>query len=294
MYADIFAVIAPILFCALIGFIWARTRQPFNQEFVSQLVLWVGSPCLIIGTLGKVDVSAAELADVGIAVLMMLVSTVCLSLLALKLLKLPVRAFLNSLVFPNTGNMGLPLAMFAFGEQGLALALAIFILVSFSHFSLGVAFLSGSSPIRGSLRSPIVYAGALAMLLILTDSTLPLWLGNTVSLLGQISIPLMIFTLGVSLASLRVEDVKRSTVLAVLRLGIGFAVGLAVCEVLDLQGAMRGAVLIQSGMPVAVFNYLLALRYQQKPQAVAGIVVISTLISFITLPLLLWIAMSPI
>jgi predicted permease len=293
MYADIFAVIAPILFCALIGFIWARTRQPFNQEFVSQLVLWVGSPCLIIGTLGKVDVSAAELAEVAIAVLLMLVSTVCLSLLALKLLNLPVRAFLNSLVFPNTGNMGLPLAMFAFGEQGLALALAIFILVSFSHFSLGVAFLSGGSPIRGSLRSPIVYAGALAMLLILTGYKLPLWLGNTVSLLGQISIPLMIFTLGVSLASLQVGDVKRSTVLALLRLGIGFAVGLAICEGLDLQGAMRGAVLIQSGMPVAVFNYLLALRYQQQPQAVAGVVVISTLISFITLPALLWLAMSP-
>lgn len=293
MYADIFAVIAPILFCSLIGFIWARTRQPFNQEFVSQLVLWVGSPCLIVGTLGKVDVTPAQLGDVAVAVALMLGLTLLTGLIALRVLQLPARAFLNALLFPNTGNMGLPLALFAFGEQGLALALAIFILVSFSHFSLGVAFLSGHSPLRGSLRSPIVYAGALAMLLIVTGIKLPLWLGNTISLLGQISIPLMIFTLGVSLASLRVDDVKRSTVLALLRLGIGFAVGWLVCELLDLQGVLRGALLIQSGMPVAVFNYLLALRYQQQPQAVAGVVVISTLISFITLPALLWLAMSP-
>jgi predicted permease len=293
MYANIFAVIAPILFCALIGFIWARTKQPFNQEFVSQLVLWVGSPCLIIGTLSKVSVSADELANVALAVAMMLSITVLLSWLMLKLFKLPVQPFLNSLVFPNTGNMGLPLALFAFGEQGLALALAIFILVSFSHFSLGVAFLSGNSPIKGSLQSPIVYAGALAMLMILTGIHLPLWISNTVSLLGQISIPLMIFTLGISLASLKVVDIKRSAVLSCLRLLIGFGVGYAICLVLNLQGVMRGALLIQSSMPVAVFNYLLALRYQQQPQAVAGVVVLSTLMSFVLLPVLLWFVMVP-
>lgn len=292
MYADIFAVIAPILFCALIGFIWARTRQPFNQEFVSQLVLWVGSPCLIIGTLTKVRVTPAELQNVALAVAMMLIVTLLLSLLVLKLLKLPAQAFVNSLVFPNTGNMGLPLALFAFGEQGLAMALAIFILVSFSHFSFGVAFLSGNSALKGSLRSPIVYAGGLAMLLILTGLSLPLWVSNTVSLLGQISIPLMIFTLGTSLASLQVADVKRSSLLAVLRLVIGFAVGVAVCETFDLQGVMRGAVMIQSSMPVAVFNYLLALQYQQQPNAVAGVVVMSTLMSFITLPALMWFVMA--
>lgn len=293
MYADIFAVIAPILFCALIGVMWARTNQPFNHEFVSQFVLWVSSPCLIIGTLGEVEISIQQLRDVAIAIAVMLISTTLISLIALRLLNLPIRAFLNSLVFPNTGNMGLPLAFFAFGEEGLAIALAMFILISFSHFSLGVAFLSGHSAIRGSLRSPIVYSGAFAMLLIFTGIKLPLWVSNTVSLLGQVSIPLMIFTLGISLASLRVKDIKSSAILAFLRLLIGFVVGWGICEWLDLEGAMRGALLIQSTMPVAVFNYLLALRYQQQPQAIAGVVVISTIMSFVTLPALMWLIMSP-
>jgi len=65
-------------------------------------------------------------------------------------------------------------------------------------------------------------------------------------------------------------------------------VGLLVVSMLDLSGTEKGVVLLQASMPVAVFNYLFAERYQRAPEAVAGMVVMSTLLSFITIPALLW------
>ena len=121
----------------------------------------------------------------------------------------------------------------------------------------------------------------------LTETRLPLWLENSFTLLGSFTIPLMLLTLGVSLAQLQVKDFARSGWLAVARLSIGLMVGLAIAELMGLEGVIRNVVIIQSTMPAAVFNYLMAKRYQQSPEAVAGLVVMSTLLSFATLPLLL-------
>ena len=107
-------------------------------------------------------------------------------------------------------------------------------------------------------------------------------------MIGDISIPLMLIALGVSLAGINRKYAIKALGLGALRLMIGFAVGWLVSELLGLTGTLRGVLIIQSTMPVAVFNYLLAIRYHKSPEEVAGAVVISTLLSFATLPGLLW------
>lgn len=288
MLTEIFAIIAPIFICAALGYGWARSGTPFESQFVSRLVMNIGAPCLIVGTLGKVDMPASHFIETVTAAVLVMVITGLLAIVLCRVMGLSQRAYLTSLVFPNTGNMGLPLSFFAFGEEGLAVALGLFLVKSLAHFSIGVALVSGSSNWRDSLRSPIVAAGLLTAVLIFTGWQLPQWLQNTVSLLGDFSIPLMLITLGVSLAQLRVRDFTLSCGLGVARLLIGFGAGFAVAELLSLEGAMRGVVIIQSTMPAAVFNYLLAQRYGQSPEAVAGLVVASTALSFVTLPTLLW------
>jgi hypothetical protein len=145
-------------------------------------------------------------------------------------------------------------------------------------------------PLRSLFASPVFYAALLAVVLILTQWKLPLWISNTVGILGDMSIPLMLISLGVSLARLQVKSLSRALLYSVLRLGIGFSVGCLLVSLFALDGLARGVVLIQFSMPAAVFNYLLADRYGQSPQEVAGFVIVSTLISFLTLPLLLWFA----
>jgi hypothetical protein len=122
----------------------------------------------------------------------------------------------------------------------------------------------------------------------LTGTTPPKWIDTTTELLGGIVIPMMLITLGISLARLGVKSIPRSLGLSVLRLAMGFAVGIGVGAALGLEGTAREVLIVQSSMPVAVFNYLFALRYNTAPEEVAGMVLISTVLSFVTLPLLLW------
>ncbi|MBK6511719.1 MAG: AEC family transporter [Haliea sp.] len=139
-----------------------------------------------------------------------------------------------------------------------------------------------------ALRSPVVYAGLLSVLLIAFDWQLPAWLQNTVSMLGNLSIPLMLLALGVSLAGINRKYALKALKLGSLRLLLGFGAGWLVAEILGLTGVLRGVLIIQATMPVAVFNYLLAVRYRKSPEEVAGAVMVSTLLSFATLPALLW------
>ena len=210
MYGEIFTIIAPVFLCALIGYGWGRSGRVYQTEFVTNLVMGIGAPCLIVGTLSTVALPAANFNRLLLATVMVMSITLVVSALLCRLVGLSLRTYLPSLSFPNSGNIGLPLCLFAFGEEGLALGLGIFLVMSLVHFSLGLALVSGKSLWRGMLRSPIVYASLLAAAIVYLQWQLPPWLGNTLKLLGDMSIPLMLITLGVSLARLRVTDVATS------------------------------------------------------------------------------------
>ena len=288
MIADLFTIIAPVLIAAGIGFGWGRFGRDFDVEFVTSLVTGVGAPCLIFHTLANLSVGAGEfLTMVGAAVVVLSLSA-GIGTVVLRAAGLPVRAFLPSLVFANTGNMGLPLSSLAFGEAGLALAIGIFALSAVAQFTVGAAISSGRLSLGVLARVPLLYALPPALAFMLTGAKPPAWLNATTELIGLMTIPLMLITLGVSLAKLAVASLPRSLGLSVLRLLLGFALGVGVAYLFRLEGAARGVLIVQSSMPVAVFNYLFAQRYRRAPEEVAGLVVISTALSFLTLPMLLW------
>lgn len=291
MLLTLWNIIAPVLFCAGLGYFWSRAGKPFDTQMVTSLVTTVTTPCLIVATLGKTDLDMAALTQVGGIALLVMVCTLALATVAIKLSGQPFRVFLPSLSFPNTGNMGIPLCMLAFGDAGLALSLAWMMIYSVGHFSLGMAIVSGQGFSLSLLRHPILLSVFLAVAMVGFKLSLPTWLYNTVSLIGDLTIPLMLITLGVSLSQLKVHHVGKGAGFAALRLLIGFAVGLAVVESLELEGPLRGVALIESTMPVAVFNYLLAKAYQRGEEEVAAMVVFSTLMAFLMLPFLLTLAL---
>jgi len=210
-----------------------------------------------------------------------------IGVVALRLARLPLRSFLPALVFPNAGNMGLPLCLFAFGEAGLALAIVFFVVSATLNFSLGASVAAGSFEIGRLLRMPLIYAVATSLVVLAAGIPVPSWAANGLELIGGLTIPLMLIALGVSLARLKTVALARSLALALVRLVGGLVVGLAVGWALDLSPVARGVLAVQSAMPVAVFNYLFAELYRREPVEVAGMIVVSTVISFVTLPLLL-------
>ena len=288
MLTDLFSIIAPVFVCAAIGYVWKRQDRPFDSDFVINLTTNIGTPCLVFATLLTVEMDAVALRDMALASFVTFVAFAVVAWAVLKAAGLSQRAFWPSQVFANYGNMGLPLCLLAFGEQGLALAIVYFTIGVVLLFTIGYAVAAGAMSVQRLVRLPLLYAVAASLAFILLDQEPPVWVMSTTKLIGDITIPLMLIALGVSLAGLEVTSFTRSLLLSLLRLVMGFAVGVVTAWAFGLEGAARGVLILESAMPSAVFAYLFAARYDTKPGEVAGVVMMSTMISFATLPALLW------
>ena len=287
MIFHLLTIIAPVFFGVAFGFVWSRLDKPFDTEFVTSLVFNLGTPLLIFSTLTKLDTDPRAFADLAMVMVVALFLFLIISFLVLKVFGLDQRTYLSAIMIPNTGNIGIPLCFLAFGELGLAFAIIVYTIVSLTQFTLGVAIAAGSFSLMELAKNSLIYAVLAALLVMVTDYQLPNWLANTVHIFSQFAIPLMLIMLGVSIAKLKVTRLRRNLVLSCVRLTMGLSVGLFVSHLFGLEGVARGVVVLECSMPAAVFNYMLAMRYENSPEEVAGLVVTSTLFSFATLPLLL-------
>jgi len=288
MLLDILAVIAPVFICAMIGFGWIKLGHNFDTPFVSLLVTTIGAPCLIFSTFMEVDIDMQAFNTMAGATVAAMLCFGLIGTVVLKAAGLDLRAFLFSQMFPNVGNMGLPLCLLAFGDEGLALGLTYFMVNIVFGFTFGASLTSGKLSFRELLKNPMFFTVLITLAFLFTGSKPPDWIQNTTKLLGGLTIPMMLIALGVSLGRFKITSLKRSVALSALRLGMGFVIGVATATVLGLEGTARGILIMQSSMPIAVFSYLFAVRYNRQPEEVAGTVVLSTIMSFLLLPALLW------
>jgi len=287
MFEVLLPIIAPILISVGLGWGWVKSGRSMNISAVNTMVTNLGAPCLVFSSLARLSVSSAALADMALATALAVAVFLAVGAVILRLARLSLPVYLPSLAFTNCGNMGLPLSLFAFGQMGLDLAAAYFAVSMVVMMVLGLWLVSGEPTPKKALTMPLPYAVAAALAFRAAEVEVPAWLYNSTDLLGGMTVPLMLLTLGVSLASMRVVGVRRALALAVLRLAMGAAVGVAVAALFDFDGVARGVLIIQCAMPPAVFNYLFAQNYDRKPEETASVILISTLISFLTLPLLL-------
>ena len=288
MIETILTAIAPVILTALIGYFWTRSGRSIEATGLTQIVTEIGTPCLVFSTFAKMSVPAGAFAATAAASLTILIGFLVVAALVLKVSGLSLRTYLPSMAFPNTGNLGIPLALYAFGSEGLAYAIVFLCFTSVMNFTIGQAIAAGTMSWRAIAKMPIIYAVALGLAVTETNIAVPQFLANTISLLGSITVPLMLLMLGVSLGSLRVAAFPRAFMLSLLRIGMGAGLGFAVTALFGLHGAARAAIIMQSSMPAAVFNYLFALRWHNNPEEVAGIVVVSTLVTIVTAPTLLY------
>ena len=287
MFQILLPIIAPIFICVGLGWLWVKSGRFMDVTAVNMLVTNIGAPCLVFSSLVRLSVSGEALAGMALATALALVVFAALGAAVLRLRKLSQATYLPSLVFTNCGNMGLPLSLFAFGQAGLDLAAAYFAVSMVIMMVLGLWLVSGEPTPKKALAMPLPYAVAAALGFRAAGVEVPAWLYNSTDMLGGMTVPLMLLTLGVSLAGMRVVSVHRAFGLAILRLAMGAAVGIGLAEVFAFDGVARGVLIIQCAMPPAVFNYLFAQNYGREPEETAGVIVVSTMASFITLPLLL-------
>lgn len=281
---QILEIIAPVFMLAFVGWSWVRTGHRYEIEFVTRLVMNISAPCLVFTALVKVEIDPTAFRDLALAAVSayalvgVLIASICL------IAGLSYRTYLAPLTFGNTGNMGLPLALYAFGELGLAYAVVVFAVMVLLSFTLGVWVVTGRSNPTEALRQPLFYAAIVGSAIGLLDVPVPKVVINAMSLAGQMMIPMMLITLGVSISRLNVNHVWRASMLSVLKAGVCALAGFGAAHVFGLTDAARGVLVLQLLTPVAVTSYLLAERYNADAEAVSGLVVVSTLLTLAVVP----------
>lgn len=283
----ILAAVVPVAVMAVIGYLMARWGKPVQGEMLRFLVAQVGSPALIFSALLKITFSGAMLFNYTLA---SIAAIACFGLIAYPVLRIArqsIRAFLPSLMFGNTGNLGLPLALYACGPMGLGYAAVIHTMTAVCNFTLGQAIASGTADWRTLMRNPALLAAFAGLAATSLHWVPPTWLHNTMDLVAGMTVPLMLLMLGTSLASIQVTTLRRALALSLFRIGLGITVGFTLAALFGLTGIPRAVFVLQSSMPVAVYNYLFATVSKTDPQGVASLVVVSTLISVATIPVLL-------
>ena len=225
MFAQLASIVAPVYLIVALGFWWAWSGRRYDTELISDLITHIGAPCLVFASLTELSVDRGAMLQMGVAALLALTLFAAIGAVVLRLAGISLQTYLSPIIFMNAGNMGLPLALFAFGEEGLAFAVCFYAVAAIAHFTVGLWIWSGEISARVLVRSPLAGSALAATGVIVFDIPVPGWLHNTVDLLGDCTIPLLQFTLGVSLGSLPFRGWQRGIALSLLRLGLGVGVG---------------------------------------------------------------------
>ncbi len=287
LVSTVLGVVAPVFLLAAVGYGWVRLRIPYDVAFVTRLSMTLGVPCLIFVALMHTRIEPAALSA------LLLAAVTAYGILTLSVLGLAAaagldrRTYVAPLIFGNTGNLGLPIALFAFGAEGFGYAVVVFAVMAVWSFTFGVWLVSGGGGLGRVVREPMVWATLGGAVFLWQGWQTPDWITRALELIGQMAIPLMLITLGVAVARLTPGRLGRAAWLSALRVAACIAVAAAVGHWFGLAPVPLGVLVVQISTPVAVTSYMMAAKYGADADAVAGLVVVSTLMSVVALPITL-------
>lgn len=282
-------ILGPVVLCAGAGWAWSRFGRPCDTASITQILVYVAVPCLIVSTLTRLDIDPAEILAMLAAAAAAHVFFFVAGCFFLRMANLPIGPYLGPLALGNTGNAGLPVCMLAYGERGLALGLGFMLVNTICIFTLGMWLPTGKRSLRPVATTPVPYAVGLGLALLFLDHKPPQLIAESLKIMGDMAIPLMLLALGLGLARIRLNkaDTGLALALASTKILITSAVAFAMYYILEwmgMDGVFRGVFVLQCLMPIAVFMYLFAEMHEAKAEQVAGAVMASTLLSLAVLP----------
>ena len=287
IFFRVLEVVTPVFLLAAIGYFWVKLGFEYRVEFVTRLAMTLAVPALVFTSLTQNTINPKFLTEMIIVVCMAYAVVSVLALIFTFIFKLDLRTFLMPLISGNTGNLGLPLCFLAFGKDGLGYAVIVFAFTSIVAFTFGLWVVSGTRSFKQPLKEPLVPATVLGLLFMLYGWETPKILTNSLNLISQMAIPLMLITLGVAFARLKTQLAFKTLGISISKIMIGTIAGITVGYQFSIPYEAFAVLIIQMSMPVAVTSYLLAEKYGANSEAVAGLVVISTFLTTFTTPVVL-------
>ena len=294
LYIKLIDVILPVFFVIGIGYYLGKKDPNFNTDFITTLAGNVGTPAMIFYTITSTGVTLETFIEYFIYALIIIGGFAIVGLFVLALMKKDVISELPPLILPNTGNMGIPICLFAYGTEGLGIASAIASVIILLHFTLGVLLAKKSFSLKILITNMPIYGIIAAVIVLYFNWEVPGFVVNTTFLLTYATIFLVLMSLGIALTKLKVVSWLNASVLSGIRIIIGPIIGFGLIKYLNLTGLAAGVLLIQSAMPSAILTYLVGSMYSEKRvvDSIASVIVTSTIMSFITIPIVVYISLK--
>ena len=287
MIYQIFGIIFPVVAIVLVGYFYATKFQP-NMETANTINMNIFLPALMFSVLSKESFQIQNYQLLATSGVIVILGSGILAWIVAKALSINIKTFVPPMMFNNTGNIGLPLAVLAFGEVALGAAVVLFVIEMLLHFTFGAYILSKNTNFMSIFRSPILIATLAGLSVNIIDFELWLPITKMIDLLGQAALPLLMFTLGTRLIGINFGDWKLGVLGSFLCPLSGLVVILIVVQFFELEHLHYQQLIIFSVLPPAVLNHMMAEKYQQQPETVASIVMIGNIGSLIVLPMALY------
>jgi len=286
MLLRIVEILLPIFAIVAAGFAYGRWHKP-EMAVANRLNMDVFVPALVFATLAGKSFALDEFGALALGGLIVVLGPGLLAWPLACWMGVAPKTLVPPMMFNNSGNMGLPLALLAWGPAAMPAAIILFLVENTLHFSLGARMLDPKARLLTLWRVPVV-AASLAGIAV-SVSGMPLWspVLTAVKLLGDISIPLLLFALGVRMQDVSLHDWRLTLTGAAFRPLAGMAFAYGAIQLLGLQGRDAAMLLVFGALPPAVLNFLFAERYRQEPERVAPLVLVGNLAALIFLPIAL-------
>ncbi len=294
LLSKLFEVLFPVFFTIGIGYWYGKKDPKFDTKFITTFAGNFGLPAIIFYSFTTTNLSVELFLRFSYYITLYVLIFSIIGVLLLKILNKDIYRLLPPLILPNTGNMGMPLCLFAYGKMGLAIATAATAMILIFHFSIGILLASKKFSLRPLINCIPVYALFVSLFFVYYEIPSPKFLENTTFLIGYSAIFLVLMSLGVALSKIKVFSFQETLVYSLTRVIIGPIVGFAFVRFFNLSGVEAGVMFIQASMPSAVLTFLIGEIYSPKKisNSIASTVALSTFLSFFTLIVVVFISLK--
>ncbi|MGK9063695.1 AEC family transporter [Stutzerimonas chloritidismutans] len=286
MLVQIVSIVFPVFTVIAIGYLYGRKHRP-DMFATNQLNMSIFVPALVFSALAGKSVDLAHVQAIALGGLVVVLGSGLLGWPIARRLGYDPKTLLPPMMFKNAGNMGLPLLLFAFGEQALPAAVVLFLVENILHFAVVTWWLGHNAKLWRLLREPVIIAGIAGVTVSLSGVTLwPPFL-SAIKLIADVSTGLMLFSLGVRLNTAPFAQWRIGVVGAVATPLTGMLIAYLFCLALDLSAHETDILLVFGALPPAVLNFMFAELYRQEPEKVASIVILGNLVALFSISLAL-------
>ncbi|WP_323669547.1 AEC family transporter [Aliarcobacter butzleri] len=285
----LFNKLMPIVILIIIGYYWKKKELPFDKDMISSLIMNLGTPALLIASINNKDLTSENIITILIYGTIIIAICTILTIAYLKFENKPIRPFLQSFIFPNTGGLGIPIVYVLLGQTAFVYAITFSVLINIYHFTIGLWLSNSSLNLKKALQTPVLYALVLALAFKGTNTQVPFIIEDVCKMLGGIVIPLLLIAFGSSLVGIKIGQNIKAVRMGVVRVALGFLVVYTIFYFGNFEPVLIYTLLIQYSMPIATTSYLFALKFNGPSDEIAVMTASSTIAILFLLPVIIYV-----